>query len=148
MNRQHVILKSAQVPPLSVLGTEVRFLCEAQATGGAWSLMEVVLPRDSGPPLHEHDWDEGYYITEGAVEFTVGARSVLAVPGDFLYTPAGMLHAFRGVAGLSRVLILDVPAHAGKFFKEVDREVTELPRQLSKVVEIGARNGIRFAARP
>jgi len=25
--------------------------------------------------------------------------------------------------------------------------VTELPRQLSKVVEIGARNGIRFAAR-
>ena len=148
MNRQPVILKSAQVPPLSVLGTEVRFLCEAQATGGAWSLMEVVLPRDSGPPLHEHDWDEGYYITEGAVEFTVGARSVLAVPGDFLYTPAGMLHAFRGVAGLSRVLILDVPAHAGKFFKEVDREVTELPRQLSKVVEIGARNGIRFGVSP
>ncbi len=148
MNRQPVTVKNAHVQPLSVLGTEVRFLCEAHATGGAGSLMEVVLPRDSGPPLHEHDWDEGYYITEGAIEFTVGARSVLAVPGDFLYTPAGMPHAFRGVAGLSRVLILDVPAHAGKFFKEVDREVTELPRQLSKVVEIGARNGIRFGVSP
>src|SRR6516165_10638675 len=90
MNRQPVMVRNAQVQPLSVLGTEVRFLCEAHATGGAWSLMEVVLPRGSGPPLHEHDWDEGYYITAGEIEFTVGARSVLAVPGDFLYTPAGM----------------------------------------------------------
>ena len=147
MSRQPVMINSAQVQPLSVLGTEVRFLCDADATAHAWSLMEVVLPRDSGPPLHEHDWDEGYYITEGEIEFTLGARSVRAVPGDFLYTPAGMPHAFRGVAGRSRLLILDVPAHAGKFFKEVDREVTELPGQLATVVAIGARNGIRFVAR-
>lgn len=146
MNRQPVMINSAQVQPLSVLGTEVRFLCDADATAHAWSLMEVVLPRDSGPPLHEHDWDEGYYITEGEIEFTVGARLVRAVPGDFLYAPAGMPHAFRGVAGRSRLLILDVPAHAGKFFKEI-AEVTELPGQLAAVVAIGARNGIRFAAR-
>lgn len=43
------------------------------------------------------------------------------------------------------MLILDVPAHAGRFFREVDQEVRELPRELSKVLEIGARNGIRFA---
>ena len=97
MNRQPMTVKSGQVPPLSVLGTEVRFLCEAGATGNAWSLMEVIMPRNSGPPLHTHDWDEAYYIIEGEVQFTIGAQSVLAATGDFLYTPAGIPHGFHGV---------------------------------------------------
>jgi len=145
MSKQPMTVKNAQVQSLNVLGTEVRFLCEADATGSAWSLMEVVLPRDSGPPLHTHDWDEAYYITEGEVQFTVGAQSVHATTGDFLYTPAGIPHGFHGASERARMLIFDVPAHAGKFFKEVNREVTELPRQLPKVIEIGARNGIYFA---
>lgn len=145
MSKQPMTVKNGQVQSLSVLGTEVRFLCEAAATGNAWSLMEVVMPRDSGPPLHTHDWDEAYYIIEGEIQFTLGAQSVLATPGDFLYAPAGIPHGFHGASERARMLILDVPAHAGKFFKEVNREVTELPRQLPKVIEIGARNGIHFA---
>jgi quercetin dioxygenase-like cupin family protein len=138
-------VRNGQVQALSVLGTEVRFLCEAESTGNAWSLMEVTMPRDSGPPLHTHDWDEAYYIVEGEAQFTVGARSVLAKAGDFLYTPGGVPHGFHGVTERTRMLILDVPAHAGKFFKEINQEVTELPRQLPKVIEIGERNGIHFA---
>ena len=105
------------------------------------------MPRDCGPPLHTHDWDEAYYITEGEVRFTIGAKSVLAVAGDFLCTPAGVPHGFQGASERARMLIMDVPARAGKFFKEVNREVTELPRELPKVFEIGARNGIHFARR-
>jgi quercetin dioxygenase-like cupin family protein len=145
MTNQTMTVKNGQVQPLSVLGTEVRFLCEAEATGNAWSLMEVMMPRDSGPPLHDHDWDEAYYIIEGEVQFTLGEKSVLATAGDFLYTPAGIPHAFHGASARARMLILDVPAHAGKFFKEVNGEVTELPRQFAKVIEIGDRNGIHFA---
>lgn len=145
MTKQPIAVRNGQVQALSVLGTEVRFLCEADATGSAWSLMEVIMPRDSGPPLHTHDWDEAYYIIEGEVQFSIGAQSVLATAGDFLYTPAGIPHGFHGASERARMLILDVPAHAGKFFKDVNREVTELPRQLSKLIEIGARNGIHFA---
>jgi mannose-6-phosphate isomerase-like protein (cupin superfamily) len=145
MTEQTMILKNGQAQPLSVLGTEVRFLCDADATGNAWSLMEVTMQRDSGPPLHHHDWDEAYYIIEGEVHFTVGEKSVLATSGDFLYTPAGVPHGFHGTSGRARMLILDVPAHAGKFFREVNGEVTELPRQFEKVIEIGDRNGIHFA---
>jgi quercetin dioxygenase-like cupin family protein len=137
-------VRSGQVQALSVLGTEVRFLCEAEATGNVWSLMEVTMPPESGPPLHTHDWDEAYYILEGKVQFTIGVQSVLATKDDFLYAPAGIPHGFQGASERARMLILDVPAHAGKFFKEVHREVTELPRQLPKVIEIGARNGIHF----
>ncbi len=146
MSKQSLTVKNGQGPALSVLGTKIRFLCEADATATAWSLMELAVPRHAGPPPHDHDWDEAYYILAGEVEFTIGKESMLAASGDFLYAPAGVLHGFRGASdGEARMLIFDVPAHAGKFFKEVDREVTELPRQLPKVLEIGARNGIRFA---
>src|SRR6516162_5038300 len=65
------IVNSRNVTPLHVLGTQVRFLCEAQDTGNAWSLMEVTLPLGSGPPPHKHTWDEAYFVTAGEVQFTL-----------------------------------------------------------------------------
>ena len=56
-----------------------------------------------------------------------------------------MVHGFRGASQrAARVLIFDAPAHAGTFFKRVDREVRELPRDLHKVLDIGEDAGIRF----
>jgi quercetin dioxygenase-like cupin family protein len=141
------VVKSREVPPLMVLGTEVRFLCEARETRHAWSLMEVTLPIGSGPPPHHHDWDEAYFVTAGEVEFTVGEERFSAKAGDFVYTPGGVVHGFRGASNLeARVLIFDVPAHAGSFFERVDREVEELPRDLPKVFAIGRETGIEFIA--
>ena len=133
------------IDPLHVLGTQVRFLCDAQVTAGAWSLMEVTLPRDSGPPPHTHSWDEAYFISDGEVEFTLGAQSFTAVPGDFIFAPGGVPHGFRGISDTpARVLIFDAPAHAGAFFRRVDAEVESLPRDLPKVLDIGKSTGIFF----
>jgi quercetin dioxygenase-like cupin family protein len=141
------IVSSHNVTPLHVLGTQVRFLCEAQETGNAWSLMEVTLPLGSGPPPHKHTWDEAYFVIGGEVEFTLGEEVFTAKGGDFIYTPGGVVHGFCGVSKEpARVLIFDAPAHAGTFFKRVDREVRELPRDLPKVMEIGRRTGIEFVA--
>ena len=146
MHLQPMIVKSKEVPPLQVLGTQVRFLCEAHNTQGAWSLMEVTLPLHSGPPAHHHSWDEAYYVTAGEVEFTVAERRFTATVGDFVYTPSGAVHGFRGASAQpARVLIFDAPAHAGAFFKRVDREVKDLPRDLPKVLDIGESTGIHFA---
>jgi quercetin dioxygenase-like cupin family protein len=139
------VVNSREVTALHVLGTEVRFLCEAQETRNAWSLMEVTLPLGAGPPPHSHVWDEGYYVTAGEVEFAVGEHRFTASAGDFVYTPGGMVHSFRGASEtVARVLIFDAPAHAGAFFKRVDREVRELPRDLPKVFAIGRETGIEF----
>ena len=141
------VVSSRNVTPLHVLGTQVRFLCEAQDTGNAWSLMEVTLPLGSGPPPHKHAWDEAYFVMGGEVEFTLGEDVFAAKSGDFVYTPGGVVHGFRGVSTEpARVLIFDAPAHAGTFFKSVDREVRELPRDLPKVMEIGRSTGIEFVA--
>jgi quercetin dioxygenase-like cupin family protein len=140
-----MIVRSQDVRPLHVLGTEVRFLCEGHDTKSAWSLMEVTLPQESGPPPHSHQWDEAYFVTEGNVEFTVGDQRFTATAGDFVYTPGSVVHGFRGVSQRpARVLIFDAPAHAGAFFKRVDQEVKELPRDLQKVFDIGQNTGVRF----
>jgi len=145
MQTPSMIVKSQDVRPLHVLGTEVRFLCEGHSTNNVWSLMEVTLPQDAGPPPHSHPWDEAYFVTEGEVQFTVGDQRFTATVGDFVYTPGSVVHGFRGASQRpAHVLIFDAPAHAGTFFKRVDREVRELPRDLHKVLDIGEDAGIRF----
>lgn len=145
MKKRPMIVKKGQAQALRVLGTEVRFLCEAHDTGNVWSLMELIVPKDSGPPLHQHGWDEAYFITAGEVRFLLGTETFTAAAGDFVYAPGGTPHGFLGASDDdARMLIFDAPAHAGSFFRQVDREVTELPRDLPKVQDIGARSGIHF----
>ena len=146
MDKHAIVVRSGQSQELRVMGAQVRFLCEAQDTGKAWSLMEVQLPKDSGPPPHMHDWDEAYYVSEGEVRFFLAGDTHTVRAGDFVYAPGGTLHGFSGVSeSPARLLIFDAPAHAGAFFREVDREVKELPRDLAKVGAIGERHGIHFA---
>ncbi|WP_448208087.1 cupin domain-containing protein [Azospirillum sp. sgz302134] len=145
MSKQAVVVKQGEGEALSVLGTQVRFLCEAERTDHSFSIMEVTLPKDQGPPPHDHPWDEAYYILDGQVWFLVGEEAQVYGRGDFLYAPAGVLHAFKGAGDQpARVLVLDAPATAEKFFRDVDREVKVLPDDLAKIPEIGQRNQVYF----
>ena len=145
MDNGATVIRNGHAASLNVLGTRVQFLCESEQTGGAWSLMEVLLPKGSGPPPHEHDWDEAYYVLAGDVSFTIGTENLAVSAGDFVYAPGHVVHGFQGTSvEPARVLIFDAPAHAGSFFKELDRQVQSLPEDLPKVPSIGARHGVRF----
>ena len=132
MSKQAVKLKKDEGETLHVLGADVRFLCQGARTGSAWSLMEAVLPMDAGPPAHDHPWDEAYYVVEGEVRFTLGHEVHHVRAGDFIYAPGGTLHAFQGASAKpARVLIFDAPAAAEGFFRDVHREVREIPADLA-----------------
>jgi quercetin dioxygenase-like cupin family protein len=149
MSFSESIVRRDEAESLRAMGVDVHFLCRAEATGGAWSLIETVVPRDAGPPPHRHPWGEAYYVTEGTAEFEVGNRRELVGSGDFLYVPGGTVHGFRGASETpARMLIFDAPAHAEGFFRDVEREVTEMPRDLAKVPVIGQRHGIEFLPPP
>jgi quercetin dioxygenase-like cupin family protein len=108
-------------------------------------MMETTLPKDAGPPPHEHPWDEAYYVIEGEVNFSLAGERRTVKAGDFIYAPGGTLHGFQGLSDEpARVLILDVPAHAESFFREVHHEVKDMPRDLAKVPDIGDRHQIHF----
>jgi mannose-6-phosphate isomerase-like protein (cupin superfamily) len=130
---------------LNVLGMPLRFLCDADETGGAWSLMEEDIPIGHGPPPHRHDWDEAYYVLSGALDFLIDGEPVRIETGDFAYLPRNTVHAFKGGSETAaRVLIFAAPAHSSAFFKDVNREVLTVPDDLAKVPEIGQRHGIEF----
>lgn len=148
MAKTPMIDRSEGAVALRVLGTHVRFLCEAPATEGAFSMMEVTLPLGGGPPPHHHDWDEAYYVADGEVRFTLGETTTLVKCGDFVYAPANTVHGFQGASETpARMLILDAPAHAAGFFREVDLEVRSMPEDGAKVPAIGTKHGIHFLPR-
>jgi quercetin dioxygenase-like cupin family protein len=145
MEKQPFVVKHGEGEVLRVMGSEIRLLCQGERTGRAWSLMECCAPRDVGPPSHKHAWDEGYYVIEGEVRFSLDGREQLVRAGDFLYVPAGTLHGFSGASDfVARLLIFDAPSNAEGFFRDAEREVRDLPRDLAKVPEIGDRHGIQF----
>ena len=147
MNKTRVVVKRGEGETLQVLGTDLRFLCGPDQTNRAWSLMEVVVPANSGAPPHQHPWDEAYYILDGSIRFVVDGKTETLERGDFVLVPAGTMHAFEGASSQpARTLIFDAPAHAESFFRELHREVKELPRDLGKVADIARRHQIQLAS--
>jgi len=145
MKKEAMIVKNGEGEELSVLGTKVRFLLEAAKTNHSFSLMEVELPKDQGPPPHDHPWDEAYYIVDGDVWFMVQNKEQVFSTGDFVYAPGGTLHSFRRAGEKpARVLVFDAPATAEGFFRDAAREIVTYPDDLIKVPEIGARYQLRF----
>lgn len=147
MSKQTSVVKQGEGERLSVMGAAVRFLCGAQQTERAWSLMEVELPERAGPPPHDHPWDEAYYVVAGEVRFQLDGREQFFRAGDFIYAPGGTLHGFQGASSEpARLLIFDAPAHAESFFRDAEREIREMPRDLAKVPALGQRHQINFRA--
>ena len=145
MGKQTVVVKHGQAEELNAMGAAVRFLCGAEKTGHAWSLMEVEVREKVGPPPHHHPWDEAYYVVAGNVRFVLDGREQVFKAGDFIYAPGGTVHGFQGASSQpSRMIIFDAPAHAESFFRDLNREVKELPRDLPKALEIGERHQIHF----
>ena len=130
---------------LDVLGVDVRFLVRGEDTGSAWSTMDTTVPEGAGPPAHFHPWDEAYYVTFGEVEFTVEGQVRRVGAGDFLFAPANTVHAFRGVSKQpARMLILDTPAHAEGFFRELHQKVRNMPADAVLIPGIGASHQTTF----
>jgi quercetin dioxygenase-like cupin family protein len=47
--------------------------------------------------LHDHTFEEAYFILKGEVEATVDGRTYLAKPGDVVWTGVGCVHGFANV---------------------------------------------------
>src|SRR4051794_9807787 len=113
MPKQTLVVKKGEAETVSALGAEVTFVCPAEKTERAFSLIEVAAPKKVGPPPHHHPWDEAYYILSGEARFQVGEKTIDVKAGDFLYAPAGTVHAFHGLSEEpARMLIFDAPAAA------------------------------------
>ena len=93
--------------------TSTRKVSGAQ-TGGAFALLEAVVPPGGGPP-HIHDAeDETFIILQGEIALTTPAGTSTAAVGTVVPVPKGTLHSYATVgAEPVRMLFLYVPAGRG-----------------------------------
>jgi mannose-6-phosphate isomerase-like protein (cupin superfamily) len=98
-------------------------------TGGAYALVELVVPPQAGPPPHLHRReDEGFFILEGDFEFLAGDHTLRATAGDFVYGPRNIVHTFKNVGSTpGRILGVVSPPGFEEFVREAGVPVAESP---------------------
>lgn len=105
-----------------LLALGVRFMIDGDTTGGAFSLVEHPLPpRALGSPVHTHaNEDEYTYVLEGRVGVQLGDEVVEAGPGELVFKPRGVAHAFWNAGDEpARMLELISPAGFENYFREM-----------------------------
>ena len=70
-------------------------LATGEQTGGEYSLMWELCPKNSGPTPHYHDQDEQFFVIDGEVTYLTGGEELRAAAGSFVLIPRGTVHSFR-----------------------------------------------------
>lgn len=149
-----LLMKPGQGTSLSIVGDIVTFKAVSEDTNGQYTLFEVQVDPDIGPPPHiHHREDEAFYIQEGELEFQLGNQTVIATPGTFLYSPKGHQHNFTNKTNQrAKMLVWCMPAGIEEFFAEVGVPVDDpdgpsrpaTPEAIERVLAAAPKYGIEF----
>lgn len=124
---------------VNLLALGVRFMIEGQATEGKFSLVEHPLPpRALGAPLHTHrNEDEYSYVLEGRIGIQLGDEVVEAGPGDLVFKPRGVAHAFWNAGDEpARLLEMISPAGFENYFREMAPLLAATDRDQSAIGDV------------
>jgi quercetin dioxygenase-like cupin family protein len=122
-----------------------------EQTGGAFGLIDNVMPPGDSPYHVHHNEDEAFYVLEGEMTFYVGAEKIKAEPGTWVYGPREVPHGFR-IEGVSpaRMLLLNTPAGFEQFPVEVGEPARELtlppaePPDIERLMSVAATYDIEI----
>jgi len=130
---------AADVPPVherqNVLkgleGVFLKWLVDENVGAAHHRLLFIEYQPGVGIGLHDHTFEEGYFILSGEVEATMDGQVYRAKAGNVLWTGVGCVHAFRNVS-LAPVLWLETFApqppkeNAFRFMAEWETKAREL----------------------
>ena len=87
--------------------TQLRILQDGSATSHRLGLAEITIaPHTDGPPQHRHaQHDEGFYVLEGTVRFTVGDQSHDVPARTLVMVPPGAPHTFANPGDVPAVML-------------------------------------------
>jgi quercetin dioxygenase-like cupin family protein len=115
-------VSSGQGTVVRMAGQGVTYRIVGEQTGGTLALVEVTLgPGLLGTPPHMHrNEDEVSCVLEGELMVRVGERVVRATPGEVVFKPRGVFHAYwNSGATPARILEFITPAGFEEYFREV-----------------------------
>ena len=141
-----------------VVGDHYTIKASGKDTGGAFALIEVLVPPQSGPPPHRHSReDEAFYVLEGEFEVHIDDQRVTAGPGTWVTLAKGSLHHFKNISpATAKMLILATPAGLDQFFLEAGREATDTspesgaatPKDTERLLAVAPKYGIEITPPP
>jgi mannose-6-phosphate isomerase-like protein (cupin superfamily) len=105
-------------------GSKALFKAEGSDGDGTFSLSETTLaPGFPGPVAHVHETlVDSFYVLEGTLAVRLGAETVEAVAGSFVFVPPGNVHTFSNPGETTvRMLNLMAPGGFEQYLKEVVR---------------------------
>jgi quercetin dioxygenase-like cupin family protein len=139
---------------IAVIGDVYRFLAVGDETNGKYALWEAIVPPGGGPPPHVHSREEeGFYILEGEITFTINGERVVATAGTFANMPVGTPHSFKNESGQpAKMLISVAPAGLEQMFFEFgvplpEGAMTALPptqAEIEKLLAVAPKYGIEI----
>ncbi len=154
MNRNPIINSPPQGRTIAVVGDVYRFLATGEDTNGKYALWEALVPPGGGPPPHVHSREEeGFYILEGEITFTISGERMVARSGTFANMPVGTPHSFKNESSHpAKMLISVAPAGLEQMYFEfgvplVEGATTALPptkEEIDKLLAIAPRYGIEI----
>lgn len=139
---------------IAVVGDVYRFLATGEDTNGKYALWEAVVPPGGGPPPHIHSREEeGFYLLEGEITFTINGEKIVAKAGMFANMPIGTPHSFKNESDHpAKMLISVAPAGLEKMFFAVgvplaEGVTTALPptkNEIEKLLSVAPGYGIEI----
>ena len=100
----------------------IRFMIGGEETQGNFALVEHPIgPRALAAPMHTHEREDEYtYVLEGEIGVQIGEEVLVAQPGDLVFKPRGVPHAFWNAADEpARALEIISPAGFERYFAEL-----------------------------
>jgi quercetin dioxygenase-like cupin family protein len=154
VRHQPTLRKPREGRTIAVVGDVYRFLATGEDTNGRYALWEALVPPGGGPPPHAHSREEeGFYILEGEITFTIGDKRLVAGAGTFANMPVGTPHSFKNESNRpAKMLISIAPAGLERMFFEVgvplpEGPTTALPptkEEIGKLLAVAPRYGIEI----
>src|SRR3954468_417145 len=154
MSRHPVINTPPQGRTIAVVGDVYRFLATGDDTSGKYAVFEALVGPGGGPPPHVHSREEeGFYVLEGEITFTINGERVVAKAGAFANMPGGTPHSFKNEGGRpARMLISLAPAGLEQMFFEVgvplaEGATTALPptkEEIERLLAAAPRYGVEI----
>ena len=127
-------------------GMQLRFLRDKHDTDGSLDMFEMTLaPGGRMPQAHHHArWEETAYGISGVVTFIVDGRDVEVGPGETVFIPRGVVHAFDNRSGApAKVLSVLTPGVLGpEYFRELAALIRAGDPDPARMREIMLRHGL------
>jgi len=111
---------------LAVVGDAYRVIISGKQTGGAYAVIDMLVPPGGGPGPHAHaEMQESFYIIEGELEFKTEAGPYIAKKGSFVNIPkGGEVHCFKNKSNTTaHMLCTVIPSGLDGFFEEIGTPV-------------------------